>query len=224
MPTTQRLVIGLMTAALVLPGAGVAAAQLPTSSAPATVATAPAPAPAPPASLGALRPGDVLRLRIWREPDLSGDFPVDQAGFVTLPRLGRYDIRDVPMDTLQTRLITAFSAYLRNPSIEVTPMRRYTVSGAVKNPGVYPVEATMTLGDVVALAGGASPDGKQGIVQVRRNGRQILGDLPQSTRLAETKMEPGDQLYVPQRAWLSRNPWLFTSILGAGAIFAASQL
>ena len=108
---------------------------------------------------------------------------------------------------------------LNNPAIEVTLLRRLAVLGAVSKPGLYPVDQTMTVADVLALAGGASADGKQDRAEVRRNGKRIRGDLSQSSRVSDLTLRSGDQIYVPQRSWISRNPWLFTSLLGAaGAI------
>ena len=44
-----------------------------------------------------LRSGDALRLRIWREPDLSGDFTIDDDGVVTLPKIGRVQAAGEPI-------------------------------------------------------------------------------------------------------------------------------
>ncbi len=167
-----------------------------------------------------LRPGDVLRLRIWREPDLSGDFPVDPRGRVVLPKLGPLDVASVDSDSLQPRLVRAYSEFLNNPSIEVVPLRRISVLGAVQKPGVYPVDPTMTVADVVALAGGASPDGKRDRVELRRGNERVSANLQQASRVADSPIRSGDQLYVPQRSWLDRNTALAAGLLGTAASLA----
>jgi polysaccharide export outer membrane protein len=63
----------------------------------------------------ALRPGDLLRLKIWREPDLSGDFTVTEPGVVTLPRLGVLSVTGVPVAQLQAQVIAGYRGDLRNP-------------------------------------------------------------------------------------------------------------
>ena len=161
-----------------------------------------------------LRPGDVLRLRIWREPDLSGDFQVDAQGVAVLPRLGPTTVTGVAPDSLQPRLVRAYTEYLNNPSIEIVALRRVSVLGAVMKPGVYPVDPTMTVADVVAAAGGAAPDGKRDRVELRRGGDRLIADLDRSSVLAESPLRSGDQLYVPQRSWFSRNPGLVVGIVG----------
>src|SRR3954453_9237629 len=70
-----------------------------------------------------LRPGDLVRLRIWREPDLSGEFPVDEGGNLVLPKIGPVPVGATSPDSLKQRILTSYRSYLRNPSIEVVPLR-----------------------------------------------------------------------------------------------------
>src|SRR5687768_15122204 len=55
-------------------------------------------------------PGDVLRLRIWREPDMSGEFQVSTNGTVVLPRLGQINVSAMPSDSLQAILTDKYKA------------------------------------------------------------------------------------------------------------------
>src|ERR1700677_767450 len=48
-----------------------------------------------------LLPGDIVRLRIWREPDLSGDFPVDERGTVVFPKIGPTAVAAMTTDSLK---------------------------------------------------------------------------------------------------------------------------
>jgi polysaccharide export outer membrane protein len=163
---------------------------------------------------GRLQPGDVVRLKIWREPDLSGDFAVDEHGGVVLPKLGRVEVAGYFPDSLKSHLINSYSVYLRNPSIDVVLLRRITIIGGVRNPGLYPVDPTMTLADAYALAGGISPEGKSDEVQLVRGARRATYRFSGTTRISDTPLRSGDQLYVPLRSWISRNPWLATALIG----------
>src|SRR5436305_10068516 len=138
-----------------------------------------------------LRPGDIVRLRIWREPDLSGDFPVDESGTVTFPKLGAFQVSDYNASTLKAKLLESYAQYLRNPSVEVTMLRRINVLGAVKSPGLYPIDPTMTIADALAVAGGATPAGDQNHVVLVRNGTRVKESLSAETNIAETPLRSG---------------------------------
>lgn len=159
------------------------------------------------------QPGDVVRLRIWREPDMSGDYTVDDAGTVTFPRLGRIQVGSMPADSLKHLLLTEYAKYLRNPSVEVTLLRRVRVTGAVRTPGLYTADQTMRVRDVLALAGGATTDGHMDQVRLDRNGKSTRLDLRGSPQDNDMALRSGDQLYVPQRNWLARNTPVVAAIL-----------
>jgi protein involved in polysaccharide export with SLBB domain len=169
----------------------------------------------PPA--GVIRPGDLVRVKIWREPDLSGDIAVDEHGSAVFPRLGPMDVASLTADSLRSTLVHGYQAYLRNPSIEVTLLRRVNVLGAVAKPGLYTVDATTTVADVIALAGGVTGNGSEGNVQLLRNGERTRLRLSAQNRIGQTPARSGDQLYVPERSWVSRNPWLITAGVSAVA-------
>jgi protein involved in polysaccharide export with SLBB domain len=172
---------------------------------------------APAATPGALRPGDLVRLRIWREPDLSGDFAVDEQGKVVFPKLGPIEVVGMAPDSLKARLVDSYSVYLRNPAIDVMLLRRITILGGVRNAGLYPVDPTMTLADAYALAGGISPDGKPDQIELVRDGQRTTFKVSGQTRIGDTPLRSGDQLYVPTRGWLARNTWLITAGIGTTA-------
>jgi protein involved in polysaccharide export with SLBB domain len=161
-----------------------------------------------------VRAGDLIRLKIWREPDMSGDVAVDEGGVATLPRLGAWRVANLPADSLKRMLIRSYSKYLRDPAVDITVLRRITVLGAVRTPNVYHVEPTMTVADALALAGGAAPNGKVDEVELRRNHGPPV-KLTRGTRLADTPIRSGDELYVPQRSWFSRNAPLIFGAVGA---------
>jgi len=136
---------------------------------------------------------------------MSGEFTVDEAGMVVFPRVGEYFVLDDTPETLEARLIADFRRYLINPSIEVTILRRVRIVGAVNNPGLFPVDPTVTVGDALALAGGPTLNGDPNKVRIIRNGEEIAVNLRADTRLTDSAIQSGDQLYVPERSWISRN-------------------
>jgi protein involved in polysaccharide export with SLBB domain len=195
------LVLGCLTAAAALPA--VAQEQ---------------PAAAVPTVSVVLRPGDRVRLKVWREPDLSGDFEVDEDGIVVFPKVGRVDVQRISTDSLKAMLIVLYTQSLRNPSVEVTVLRRLNVLGSVRNPGLYYIDPTTTVADALALAGGVSPDGKQDRFELIRGGKRMPIKLSQDSRLADSPMQPGDQLWVPERSWISRNAVVVSAAVTSLAI------
>jgi protein involved in polysaccharide export with SLBB domain len=159
------------------------------------------------------QPGDVVRLRIWREPDMSGDFTVDTKGIATFPRLGALQVTRIDADSLQRMLVAEYARFLRNPAVEVVLLRRVRVVGAVRTPGLYTADQTMRIRDVLALAGGPSAEGRTDRVRIDRDGRAMTLDLNASPRADEFALRSGDQLYVPERSWFSRNTPLVAAIL-----------
>jgi polysaccharide export outer membrane protein len=162
-----------------------------------------------------LRAGDVVRLWVWREKDMSGDFPVPENGMVVLPKIGPWKVTGIPTDQLKAAIIQEYEKYLRNPAIEITYLRRINVLGAVKEPGVYPLDATMTIANALALAGGTRPEGKPDEVQLFRGGQKLVGRITQQTRISDLAIQSGDQLYVPERSWASRNTGLVAAMLSS---------
>lgn len=169
------------------------------------------------ASVNAPRPGDLIRLSVWREPELSGEFPIDASGEVVLPRLGPMHVTDDSPEALKERIVSAYERFLTHSSIDVDVLRRIQVLGAVRNPGLYPVDATMRVSDALALAGGATPEGRPDRVHLVRNGERIEGRLTLEAPLAATPMRSGDQLIVPERSWLSRNTGIVAAAMTASA-------
>ena len=125
-------------------------------------------------SSASLRPGDSLRVRVWREPDLSGVFMVDEHGDLTFPRLGRRSVVNVPIDSIRARVQREYAEFVRDASVEITPLYRVRVNGAVRNPGLFTVDPTMSVGDAIGLAGGVSAEGRNGKVDLVRDGRRRI--------------------------------------------------
>lgn len=199
MKPTSTLVLVLLALGTLLPGAG-AAQTMPGDGS---------------LSSQTLRPGDVVRLAIWREPDFSGEFTVDRSGVIVLPRLGDVQVLDLDPGTLKETLLEGYRRYLVNPSIEITILRRVNVMGAVQRPGLYPVDPTVTIADVLALAGGSTPIGDPSKIRLIRDGEVISTTLGEGTRIGESPIRSGDQIVVPERSWITRNAGVVAASISA---------
>jgi polysaccharide export outer membrane protein len=162
-----------------------------------------------------VRSGDLIRLRIWREEDLSGEFQVNAAGAVVFPRLGEYQVAGETSQSLANRLIDDYRRYLRNPSIEITVLRRINVLGSVAKPGVYNVDPTVTIADALALAGGVTPIGSQDNIRIIRDGQELITSVSDRTLIGDSPIQSGDQIFVPERSLFKRNTALYTTLISA---------
>ncbi len=167
-------------------------------------------APAP--QVATLGPGDGLRLRIYREPDLSGEYVVDERGVVVLPKIGEWRVTGIPADSVRGAVRAALRQFLATESIEITPFRRVAVTGAVLKPGLYPVDPSMSVADALILAGGVAPIGKTRVVELRMAGAQTGTEISAETRVWDTGAGGTRQLHVPQKPWVQRNGTLIFSL------------
>ena len=175
---------------------------------------------------GVLRPGDAIRLNVWNDPELTGTFAVDERGIVVLPKLGPRVVGGKPGVQVRDAIAAEFAASLPNPSIEVTVMHRVLVRGQVRQPGSFlltPYEAT--LGHALSYAQGPTPEARlDRVLLVRGDSSRMVRYSPE-TRLAAVRLESGDELVVPARSWLFRNPALVPALIsGAFSVLITAVL
>lgn len=110
-----------------------------------------------------IAPMDTLTVKVFKMPDLTGDYEVDLAGHISMPLIGEisaYDLTTAQLDDALTRKLG--EKYLENPDVSVgiksSTRRSVTVDGAVNKAGSYPVTGPTTLMQAVAAAGGARED------------------------------------------------------------------
>ena len=120
-----------------------------------------------------IAPLDTLTIKVFRMPDLSGDYEVDLTGQISLPLVGSVPAAELTTAELDGKLTTLFGArYLENPDISVgvksSTRRSITVDGAVRTAGSFPVSGPMTLMQAVAMAGGTAEDANTRRVAVFR--------------------------------------------------------
>ena len=172
-----------------------------------------------------LQPGDLISINIWREPDLSGDFLVDERGRAVLPRLGTVDVTGRSAEEVVDTLTASFARYLKNPSIRVSVLRRVSIQGEVRNPGLYPVDATVTVSDALALAGGLTATADQNKIRLVRGGQIMDVKIDPETVVQRSPIRSGDQIVVGQKSWLARySAVIVATLITATAIILAATL
>ena len=150
-----------------------------------------------------LRPGDILVITVWGQDDYSGNFKVDETGRIPYPVLGEIDTRDKTMTQIREEIMVGLQTLFNDPFVTVNPQFSIAVLGEVNNPGLFPVDPTLTVLDIVAMAGGPGPNGNINKIRLLRGGQSL--DLRfESNRvgaltLQEVGLRSGDQIMISRR-------------------------
>jgi protein involved in polysaccharide export with SLBB domain len=143
-----------------------------------------------------LGPGDRLKLTVFGETDLSGDFTIDGAGFIRLPLVGEVRAAGYTSQQLEGAIAAALSpAYLKTPrlAVEVAAYRPFYIIGAVNRPGQYPYVDHMNALNAIALAGGFTPSAVESVIFIRREGSNEEIEVAADRT---TDIRPGDVVKV----------------------------
>ena len=140
--------------------------------------------------------GDKLRLNVFGEPDLSGEFTIDGAGFVRLPLVGEVQAAGYTAPQLEGAIAAALNqGYLKSPrvAVDVASYRPFYIIGAVNRPGQYAYVDHMNALNAVALAGGFQTTAVESVVFIRREGSNTEVEVPVDRT---TAIHPGDVVKV----------------------------
>lgn len=156
-------------------------------------------ADANPAEAYPLGAGDKIRLTVFNEPTLSGEFSVGTDGQLSLPLIG-----NVPALGKTTGDVAALvqgmlaDGYLRSPrvAIEVVNYRPFFILGEVRAPGEYPYVSGLTVLNAVATAQGYTPRARRAWVYIRRFGEQAELRYELTPNL---RVWPGDTIRLAER-------------------------
>ena len=154
-----------------------------------------------------IAPLDTLTVKVFKMPDLSGDYEVDLLGQIALPLVGNVKAVDLTTAELDANLTEKFgSRYLENPDVLVgvksSTRASITIDGSVTKPGAVPAAGATTLMQAVAQAGGVTESGNARRVAIFRqiDGRRQAAafDLTAIRRgqSPDPRVYPGDIIVV----------------------------
>lgn len=146
-----------------------------------------------------LRPADKVRITVFNEPTLSGEFVVDQAGTLALPLIGVVNARGVSVADLDKTIEARLSeGYLRDPnvSVEVLTYRPFYILGEVNRAGEYPFTDRITVLQAIATAQGFTYRADRKRVFIKRAGQDNEEVVPLTSTLM---VGPGDTIRVGER-------------------------
>jgi polysaccharide export outer membrane protein len=152
--------------------------------------------------------GDKLKLTVYGETDLSGDFTIDGSGFARLPLIGQVRAAGYTAQQLEQVVAnTLAQGYLKSPrvAVEVTTYRPFYVIGAVNRPGQYPYVEHMNALNAIALAGGFNPSAVESVIFIRREGSNREVEVPVDRT---TMVYPGDVIKVHNTIFADITGWI----------------
>lgn len=143
--------------------------------------------------------GDVIRLQVFDEPDLSMEIRLSDAGTISYPFLGEIRVAGLTMSQLESEVVAGLKGdYLVDPKVNVSVLeyRPFYINGEVEDPGGYPFQPGLTLRKAIALAGGFTERASktkifsipEGMAQVDNQKQVGMDDV----------IQPGDIITVAQ--------------------------
>jgi polysaccharide export outer membrane protein len=143
-----------------------------------------------------LVPGDVVRIIVWRQPELSGEFRIMSDGAIGHPLYQAINVRSIPIPALTARVREFLATYEQNPQFTLEAMVRVAVGGEVRLPNLYTLPLGTTLSQAIAQAGGATERGNLARVRLRRAGRTQTIDLISPRGADAGPVRSGDEIAI----------------------------
>jgi len=146
-----------------------------------------------------LGPADRIRIKVYNESDITGEYEVNGSGFVSVPLAGEIKAAGLTTRQLENALKRRLADGIVNDprvNVEIAAYAPFYIHGEVKTAGEFAYRIGLTVQDAVALAGGFTYRADDHKVYVRRAGsaiEEIYGlDVPVS-------VSPGDNIRIPER-------------------------
>jgi polysaccharide export outer membrane protein len=143
--------------------------------------------------------GDVLRITVFEQPDLTNTYKLDKSGSISFPLIGTVPARGKTTEQLETDIAARLrQGYLRNPdvSVEVAEYKPIFVMGSVGTPGQHVYTPGMTVQNAVAAAGGFTTRSQQRNADLTRTTNEQLTTYRVNLSAV---VEPGDTIYIRER-------------------------
>jgi polysaccharide export outer membrane protein len=162
------------------------------------------------AALESIGVGDMVRITVFRNPELTTETRVSDQGTISFPMLGDVPVSGMTPSQVSKRIADKLSSgkYVVNPEVQVTMMqvnsRQVSVLGNVNKPGRYPIDnINARLTDFIAAAGGVAAPGSDLVTVVSvRDGKATKKDVDLSQMFvsgnidSNLDLQPGDTIYV----------------------------
>lgn len=146
-----------------------------------------------------LGPGDRVRLKVYNDADLTGEYEINSGGFVSLPLVGEVKASGLTTSQLERTIAGRMKGKIsQDPkvNVEIAAYAPFYIYGEVKKAGEYPFRPGLTVADAVATAGGLTYRANEDRIYLRRAGspaeQVVTLDHPE-------RVFPGDNIRVAER-------------------------
>jgi polysaccharide export outer membrane protein len=146
-----------------------------------------------------LQAGEKIRVNVFGENSLSGEYQIDPSGFVSLPLAGTVKAAGLTQNDLAKELETSLrSGYLKDPKVTVSILefRPFFILGEVEKPGSYPYSSGLNVMSAIATAGGRTYRASDSTVLIQHPGE---GEMRSYDASKSIPILPGDIIQVPRR-------------------------
>lgn len=144
-----------------------------------------------------LAPGDILKIDVFRNKELSCECEIAPDGSIVHPVYRDLKVAGLPLPVVESRIRTFLSQYESNPMVVLSPLIRVFVGGEVRQPNVYNVPPGTTLAQIIGLAGGPTDRAALEKVQVwRARQHLVLNVLSADGSAAQMPVHSGDQILI----------------------------
>ena len=149
-----------------------------------------------------LGPNDRLRITVFGQPTLTGEYTLDGNGVLAFPLIGNVPANGVTTNQLEQAIAAKLKPdYMVNPNVsaEIVTRRPFYVIGEVQKPGNYPYVSDMTAVNAIAMAGGFTRRARKNDFYIRRLDKD--GKVVRIEANAGTVLQAGDTLEVRERVF-----------------------
>lgn len=161
--------------------------------------------------------GDLLRIAVYQNPDLSLETRVGEAGRISFPLVGSLPVGGLALPQAEARLAEALrdGGYVRQPQVTITVLQvrghQATVMGLVNRPGRFALESTRTrLTELLAMAGGPSAGAADVVVLVgQRDGAPWRTEVDLAALFGPGGQARDHEVRHGDVLWVARQPQVY---------------
>jgi polysaccharide biosynthesis/export protein len=155
-----------------------------------------------------LGPGDVLKIAVYNNPDLTLETRISEAGKISFPLVGEVELAGITSSDAEKKIagLLESGGFVKQPQINILVIqfqsKMVSVLGSVYKPGRYPLDRATNLVDLLALVGGATQDGSDIVTIVGKSGKaeyDLHNIVFKGDGVQNVQLKGGEIVYVHAR-------------------------